>query len=584
MTPGDPLGSLDPSHPRLFLTSERRKALAAGGRDSRLTELKTWLLEEADRLLELEATEFCIVGPRMLKNCQQLLRRVATLALAFQISGSEKYLGRARTELFRAADFPHWNPEHFLDTAELCTAFAIGYDWLHDSISISDRNRIREALLTKGLLPGLELQQKPAWWVSVRHNWNIVCNGGLAIGALAVADEEPELAAKILDTSLARIPLALDTFEPDGAWEAGPHYWEYTSWYSALACDALATALGSDAGLSARGGFRSAGLFALHCAGSSGQYFNYADAEEAVSARPVLFWLGRRFELPNCIAENHRHLQTQRKAHPFDVVWYEPPPGTVPDLRRAAHFRGTEVVFMRSAWKDPEASFLAFKAGSGQCDHGHLDLGSFVFDAAGIRWAVDLGPDDYDLPGYWNAGEEAGRWKYYRLNNRSHNTLVLNGRIQNWMAATAIARTNLDGPPYFAIADLSSAYSADAESVHRGVALFDPCGMLVQDEIAWRADRQDRVLRWQLMTNAEIRLAGGNAVFSRCGRSLEARILSPQGARFSVVPAHRDPPENRNAGYQQLALEHVEKGSTTCVAVQLSTRARPLEVRPLDTW
>jgi hypothetical protein len=559
------------------------RVLEGGCRDSILTALKSSLLEQADRLLELEATEFRITGPRMLENCQQVLRRVATLGLAFQISGTAKYLDRAKTELFAAADFPHWNPEHFLDTAELCTAFAIGYDWLHDSISTSDRNRIREALLRKGLLPGLELQQKPAWWVSVRHNWNTICNGGLAIGALALTDEEPDLAAKILDTSLGKMPLALDAFGPDGAWDAGPHYWEYTAWYGALTFDALATALGTDAGLSDRGGFHLAGLFPLHCRGTSGQYFNFADAEETVSARPVLFWLGKRFNLPNCIAENHRQLQFEREAHPFDLVWYESLPEKVAALPTAEYFRGTEVVFMRSAWNDSDASFLAFKAGSGQSDHAHLDLGSFVFDVAGIRWAVDLGPDDYDLPGYWES-REGGRWKYYRLNNRSHNTLLLNGRVQNWTAATVISRKNLYGPKYFAIADLSSAYSADAESVHRGAALLDQFGILIQDEIVWRSDRKDRVLRWQLTTNAEIRLDGAKAVLSNCGRSLEACILSPPGARFSVASAHCEQPENPNTGYQQLALAHVERGSVTCVSVQLSTTPSQLEVRPLSAW
>ena len=46
--------------------------------------------------------------------------------------------------------------------------------------------------------------------------------------------------------------------------------------------------------------------------------------------------------------------------------------------------------------------------------------------ADGVRWATDLGPDDYNLPGYFDTkkGTASPRWKYYRLNNRSHNTLT----------------------------------------------------------------------------------------------------------------------------------------------------------------
>jgi hypothetical protein len=591
MTARSALSSLNHSHPRLFLSPRRLERLRRGAPGDRASGdgffagLREALFRQADLLLQCEATEFRIVGPRMLERSQQVLRRVATLALAFRASGRPEYLDRARTELFAAAAFPHWNPDHFLDTAELCTAFAIGYDWLYDAFSETDRERIREALIEKGLRPGAELQRKPAWWVSVRHNWNTVCNGGLAIGALAVADEQPELAASILDAALANLPRALDSFAPDGAWEAGPHYWEYTAWYSALTIDALTTALGTDLGLSSRPGFERAGLFPLHCTGPSGQYFNYADSAPASAAKPVLFWLGQRFGLANCIAENHRMLRLRPEApDPFDLLWYEPLPQEIPALPAAACFGRAEVVLMRGAWNDARAVFLGFKAGSGQADHGHLDLGSFVLDASGVRWAVDLGEDDYDLPGYWDSGAEGGRWNYYRLNNRSHNTLVLNDHLQDPIAATAISRSRLSGPSPFAVADLSAAYGRDADSLERGAALIDNRAVLIQDEIAWRAGSQERALRWQLLTGAEITLNGREAALTQDGQVLHARILSPPGARFMVASANREAPQNPNAGYRQLVLEYSESAAETRVAVLLSTTPVEVVVRPLSSW
>jgi hypothetical protein len=214
----------------------------------------------------------------------------------------------------------------------------------------------------------------------------------------------------------------------------------------------------------------------------------------------------------------------------------------------------------------------------------HLDLGSFVFDAAGIRWAADLGPDDYALPGYWDSGEEGERWKYFRLSNHSHSTLVLNGHRQNPLATTVICRKNLSRPLCFAIADLSSAYAGDAQSAHRGIALLDTRAILIQDEIVWRTDIENRLLRWQMMTDANIALHGGKAVLTKNGRSLDASIHSPQGASFSTVSAHREKPENPIIGYQQLVLEHVERGVETRIAVQLSTKAMLGAVRPPSEW
>jgi hypothetical protein len=135
---------------------------------------------------------------------------------------------------------------------------------------------------------------------------------------------------------------------PIGAWEAGPHYWEYTAGYSALASDALTTTLGTDMDFSHHSGFDRAGLFPLHCTSPGGEYFNCADSETASAAKPVLFWLGQRFGLPNCIAENHRLLRLQPDTpHPFDLLWYQPLPQVIPALPTAARFGRSEVFFAR---------------------------------------------------------------------------------------------------------------------------------------------------------------------------------------------------------------------------------------------
>lgn len=576
--------NLSKNHPRLFLTAERIEMLERSSRDHMLGALKASLLRESDALLETEATEFRIVGPRMLESCQQIWRRVASLALAFRISGDSRYLERAKKELFAAAELPHWNPEHFLDTAELCSAFATGYDWLYDWLSDADRRQIRDALVQKGLKPGRDLQQQPAWWVSVGHNWNTVSNGGLAIGALAVAEDEPELAAAIVNTSVNEMRMAQNSFAPDGAWPAGPHYWEYTAWYSALTSDALETALGTDLGLSAHPGFDRAGLFALHCSGPRGEYFNFGDSEVEIGPRPVLFWLGKRFHLANCIAEHHRLLEFRPRTHPFDLVWYQPFPKLLPALPSCAYFRGAEVVSMRTAWNDADAVFLGVKGGCGQNDHAHLDLGSFVFDCAGVRWASDLGADNYDLPGYWENGKDGERWKYFRLNNRSHNTLVLNDHLQDPTATARIVRTEWSQPFGFAIVDLSRAYSRDAASVERGVAVVGASAIFVQDEIAWRRDSQDRLLRWQMITDAAITVSGADATLNKKGQCLRARILSPPGATFSVAESSRSSPENRNPGYRQLIVEHAEPGFSTRITVQFSVDPLESQPRPLAVW
>ena len=239
---------------------------------------------------------------------------------------------------------------------------------------------------------------------------------------------------------------------------------------------------------------------------------------------------------------------------------------------------------MRTGWSDSDALFVGIKGGSGQSDHAHLDLGSFVLDAAGVRWASDLGPDDYDLPGYWDSSKDGQRWKYYRLNNLSHNTLALNGHSQNPMSTTQVLRMECKGSIRYVIVDLSAAYSQDSASVLRGVAIVEGCGVLLQDEIVWRRDSEDRLFRWQMMTDAKVVVNGSEATLHKEGRSLHARILSPDGATLSIACPSRRSPENPNIGYRQLVVEKRESGVDTRIAVQLSAKPFESSMLPLDSW
>ena len=581
------LASLSKGHPRLFLSEDRLHRLQVLAKeDPVLASLAENLRRHADSLMAAQPTPFQIVGPRMLKNCQQILSRVATLLLVYRMTGIQKYKERALGELRSAAAFPHWNPDHFLDTAELCAAFGIAYDWLRPSTSPEETSYIRNALIDKGLRAGLKAYSDKAWWMEHRFNWNNVCHGGLSIGALAVADEEPELAEAILSTAIEKLPISLANYEPDGAWQAGPDYWEYTTWYTALFIDALQTALGDDFRLKTAG-LRKAGFFPIHCTGPTGMYFNFADAAVEAKAQPSFFWLGTEFNQPRLIHENHRLLQKQvhdnEDIHPFNMVWYQSDDQPVPGLPTSDHFKGPETVFLRSRWNDPDALFVGFKGGSNQADHGHLDIGSFVLDAFGVRWAADLGRDDYDLPGYWDGKEEGGRWKYFRLNNKSHNTLTLNDDVQRADAFAPIVRHSFSEDKSYAVMDLTAAYLPHARSVLRGIAIIDDDAVMIQDEILW-ADGE-RKLSWGLMTDALIACLDGKAELLKSGKTLNAGIISPSGAEFGVATATQAPPEEKNDGYQRLQVQfHAPPGKTVLCVVFGVRQNRKMDAVPLKEW
>ena len=408
-------------------------------------------------------------------------------------------------------------------------------------------------MVEKGLKPALKLYRAHSGWTRARHNWNQVCNGGIGMGALALADVEPQLAGEILHDALESIQLAMAEFAPDGAWKEGPGYWNYATSYNVVFLAGLQTALGTDFGLSQIGAFKETGLFPIYLTGPLGRTFNYADGGDHTIFAPQMFWLAREFKQP--VLAWYERRATAPSA--LDLLWFDP----AGDSPKAAglpldkYFRGAEVAVLRSEWDNPKALFVGFKAGDNKANHSHLDLGSFVFDAAGARWAMDLGADDYNLPGYFGGQ----RWNYYRLRAEGQNTLVINptgAPDQDPAARAQIIRFESRPERAFAIADLTPAYAKNARRVWRGIALLDRNKALVQDEI--QADKPVD-LWWFMHTRASVSIESDGRVanLQQVGAQLRAEILSPPGAKFQIMDAQPLPASPHPEG--QAKNERVRK-------------------------
>lgn len=557
------LKTLRPGHPRLICTDEDLERI----RNCIATDktAKTWAdrtLQEADKLVATEGTvEHKLIGPRLLSQSRRCLDRVYTLGLAFRLTGERKYADRALKEMMAAAAFRDWNPSHFLDTAEMTHALAVGYDWLYGVMTPDERTAVREAIVKLGLLPGKKVYDSGGGWSKNRNNWNQVCNGGMTIGALAIADEEPAIAAEILQDAVASIPNSLRSYAPDGGWEEGPGYWHYATRYTVYMLTALLSALGTDLGLSDYEGLDNTGFFRMHFAGPTGKSFNYADGGETTGSAAEMLWLAQRYNHP--VFAWHERQITGNAGSPWHLIWYTPI-GQDPVTEKvptAAQFRRINVAFLRSAWNDPDAVFVGFKGGDNRAGHSHLDLGCFVLDALGERWATDLGSDDYNLPAYF--GNK--RWTYYRLRTESHNTLLLNNDNQDPSAKAPLVGFQ-NGPELsYAVADMKAAYKG-LKSYLRAVALVKGRAVLVQDDL--QAEQPVEAL-WGMVTTADVNCEGAKATLTQHGKSLQARVLSPAGARFDTVSTQPPAPQKQNEGTRKLVVRLPEPVTDARIAVLL---------------
>ena len=555
-------------HPRLILDDDgARQVLELVSRQPRAGRELAALRGQADALLAEPATTYGFPdGRTLLRPARQVLARVVTLGLVHRLTSEPGYAERAWAELAAAADFPDWNPSSFLSTAELLQAVALGYDWLYDVLDHAQREKLRTALIAHGLRPALRDYRDGTRWTWVNNNWNTVCNAGVILGALAVADSEPTLAHELIERALASLPAALEEFTPDGGYAEGPGYWGYAMRYLVSAVEGLRTAVGTDLGLTSSPGLRETGEYRLHMTGPTGRTYNVADTVGEGWYAPV-HWLAAWYQdetLARWISERADPESTEAVLHLIGRSRSATLAGGGEDPPRDKLFTRTRTFLTRSGW-DPDALYVGFTAGDNDANHNDLDLGSFILEAGGVRWAVDLGPEDYGLPGYWDRGPSGARWQYYRKRAEGHNTLVpaapTRGPDQDPAAAGRITSTRLSDADSLVVADLTTAYAAAGISRwQRTIGLVDGrSACLVEDEVAVEKPVE---LQWQLHTTAAVTPSadGAGAVLAEGGRELLLRAESPALTGIEVLPAAPGPgsprPERQtpNEGVRKLIL------------------------------
>ncbi len=510
------LAGLKRPHPRLLLLKGEEKGLLQKIQgDKSLMNIHDAILAESDRIISQPPVERIQIGRRLLDKSREALRRIFQLSYAYRTTGDKRYLQRAEKEMLAVADFSDWNPSHFLDVAEMTMAVAIGYDWLYDDLSEGSRQKIREAILKKGLEPSYNKDYN--WFLTAEHNWNQVCNAGMTFGALAIAEHEPELAERTLTRALESIPKAMKPYGPDGGYPEGFGYWEYGTTFNVLFLSVLEKSLGTDYGLAQTPGFLKTAEFRQNIVGPLGIVHNWGDSGSKNGVSPAQFWFAHKRNDPSLlwlqkkvIAEQPGRELVKDRTLPALLIWGAGMKldNVKPPQQKFWMGQGpSPVAYMRSSWTDPNAVFVGFKAGSASVNHAHMDAGSFVLDALGERWAMDFGPQNYNSLeekgiNVFGRTQDAERWDIFRYNNLVHNTLTIDGQYQRVKGYAKIDAVS-DDPQYMAtVSDLSTIYAGQVFSAKRGIALRDNKYVVVRDEV--KALGKDITLRWTLLTPAQV--------------------------------------------------------------------------------
>lgn len=545
-----------------------------------------------------------------------------TLALVTEIEDDDRYFQKLKEETMVAINLPNWNTGHWLETAQMMQSVSIAYDWCYDRWTDEEKEQIETAIKTFGLEPSIrEYEGNPRWydWHSsftgevMENNWNMVCNNGVIFGAIALADVEPELCDTLLNNAVRSISDGLLEFAPDGAYPEGTAYWKFALTNLIAGTSAIEAAFGGFDGLPEleephhydflqAPGIADAGTYAIYLRGAIGNV-NYGDTTVGHSNSSAMVYLASRLNRPEYMIhfrDIHKDPSTYEALERSDdlvqaLLYYEPMELTAENVSLDVNYN-LGISTMRNSWaRNKDLVFVSMKAGYNRGPHQHWDMGAFAIDALNQRWIKLPGAGNYDWPGYMQGDN------YYIRRPEGNNTIVINpdetlGQVKKSEKTPLINSGSSTDEGYF-VYDLSPVYLDYAESVKRGIKLYDDRSrILVQDEIVFSEDEND--VWWFAKTDAEIAIAedGKSVVLSQGGEKMFVRILSPAAGTFMMkeaAPMAESPnPTVQPVTYgTKLAINLTEEEDETTIAVEFiplaGNQAPPddkTKVIPLEEW
>jgi hypothetical protein len=568
-----------PAHPRILVRSgeiTNLKALIANKDEDALslfnsvTAHNDWILASYPNPYPIPAAQSLPLG-----TAREIQDIIATNAGLYLLTGNTTYSKRAIAEMLQVAQYPDWNPGNFLVLAETTQAMAMGYDWLYSVLTSAQRTTIVNAIVNNALIPALSALNEGAY-STPNSNWTAVVNGALLNGALAI-DGQATLVKQILTPIKINLTAVGGMYAPTGGWVEGPGYFVYATKYYTYAVATLFSALGADWGLSGMTGYDRAGAYGIYENGPTFQSFNYADSSSAPVYSSAMMWLGRQFKIPlfgsmeiyttsnGAVASLEKYNSQQMSDYVMDLLWYASCEGGKTTFPSNDHFSdGTGVsvnafVYLRSNWNNSSGFSVAFKGGNNVgSGHSHADLGSFVLDALGVRWGMQLGGENYALPNMFpGGGATLGVWNerlyYYRNSTAGQNTLSISSTYQTapsfatqYGFGTSMVSAFYSNPGVlsFGVVNLTNAYgnvvvnnTPVVTSAQRGIALLQASNILVRDEVQATSPVD---IVWNFHTAATISLDPTKTVATLIdrvsGKSIVATILSPMnGAYFDIA-------------------------------------------------
>jgi hypothetical protein len=648
------LGAVQKVRPRMIYNAAGFEALKSRAQSDEVTKaMLASVKATGEKILELP--ELVQVRGEAAKGgndpSTKLLSHLSNMAVLNYVEGDPRWKDYAVREMVSIASFTNWHPEEPENCAQFVWAMSLGYDWFRTAMSAKDNAKIKAAIIELGMdalvahlkkepMPATTKRPEPGTTAAPVKKAakgpppkkpdpdepvttdDMMAATALLHAAMSLAEDSPPECAAAASLAMKTFDKGILQFAPDGIWQdGGVSQGDRVLDIVGSLIMSLRAATGGDFGLTTFEGLAHAADARVHIVGPTGSIFNYGDATSDRLNRPwVTSLLASFYGNPGVPAQGAAKPQAPDTPwlslgglmmyHNPHIAGYATPSSL--DYR----FDGAQVATLRSAWGDPKAWFIGVKGGENSGPGTQLDLGTFVLDAGGVRWAIDLGTESDRVlkPG----PPTEAKFKNYRENTMGQNTWRFSGagdddkdtkgkkapppkskvpvvnvppNGQAFDAKADIVGFDSTAERGVAIIDMSKAYPKHAKDFRRG-AMINRAGQpyaLIQDELQVKGKGEPT---WVMHTRADAVADGNKATLTSGGQTLTMTVLSPAGATVSVEELKDEDktlrPNDQVGSFKgikviKVAVKEAKGTQTVAVAFTMGDAPAPAVV-PLAQW
>ena len=555
-------------HPRLMLSARDfvslKKRIFLNPQDNdALVRIHSAVIAKADKNLSsaLPADPSSMTKNGSLEEARRVLHTLFTCSYAYRLTSQTKYLDKVRETLRAVCDFSSWYPQSYLTTAEYCFGVALAYDWLYYELSLEERVAAHKAIKELAFNTA-----ESSSFYNRRNNWNQVCNSALIQAAIVLYEKDKQASVSLIERGVTNNYSCLDNiYGKDGVYPEGYGYWEYGTVYQTMMVHALKSVFGHAGPIEKHEGFLKTPDYMLYMSDAIGT-FGYSDGGRYnPSPRLPQWYFACSQNRPELLVNEMRLLENGEYSSagiylpmvPAILAGYpdlNPESLAAPSSRLFSSNDVMPLVIGRIGWKNDETDiYFAMKGGSCNTSHGHMDVGSFAYNAYGCKWVDEplmtggyaQYEDALSAEGYsfWSFAQKSYRWDVFITSNLAHAGLIFTNNDESLdklhdtdydVAARAeLIQTYDIADQIGGTFDMTPLYKGQAASVKRTIRLVG--GELnIVDEVTALSD-MDAELMWRIPTKAALKVEDDCIVMTHSDKSL---YLSATASDEDCFPAY----------------------------------------------